>query len=103
MYNYGISYNTHIVCTNASGYLAPEYAMRGHLTEKTDVYAFGIVALELVSGRKNSDVNLGNEKKYLLEWVCPCLLVKSLIGVAFIENRYNLTSLVYTGMESTRE
>ncbi|CAH8348444.1 unnamed protein product [Eruca vesicaria subsp. sativa] len=50
------------------GYLAPEYAMRGHLTEKTDVYAFGIVALELVSGRKNSDVNLGNEEKYLLEW-----------------------------------
>ncbi|KAF2595762.1 hypothetical protein F2Q68_00010555 [Brassica cretica] len=50
------------------GYLAPEYAMRGHLTAKTDVYAFGIVALELVSGRKNSDVNLGNEKKYLLEW-----------------------------------
>ncbi|KAJ0252554.1 Malectin domain-containing protein [Hirschfeldia incana] len=50
------------------GYLSPEYAMRGHLTEKTDVYAFGIVALELVSGRRNSDVNLGNEKKYLLEW-----------------------------------
>ncbi|CAH8375784.1 unnamed protein product [Eruca vesicaria subsp. sativa] len=50
------------------GYVAPEYAMRGILTEKTDVYAFGIVALELVSGRKNSDVNLGNEKKYLLEW-----------------------------------
>ena len=71
MYNYEISYNTHVVCTNASGYLAPEYAMRGHLTEKTDVYAFGIVALELVSGRKNSDVNLGNEKKYLLDWVCP--------------------------------
>ncbi|CAH8332505.1 unnamed protein product [Eruca vesicaria subsp. sativa] len=50
------------------GYVAPEYAMRGHLTETTDVYAFGIVALELVSGKKNSDVNLGNEKKYLLEW-----------------------------------
>ena len=51
--------------------------MRGHLTEKTDVYAFGIVALELVSGRKNSDVNLGNEKKYLLEWVRPCLFLKN--------------------------
>ncbi|XP_033128670.1 probable LRR receptor-like serine/threonine-protein kinase At1g56140 [Brassica rapa] len=50
------------------GYLAPEYAMRGHLTEKADVYAFGIVALELVSGRKNTDVNLDNEKKYLLQW-----------------------------------
>ncbi|CAH8255758.1 unnamed protein product [Arabidopsis lyrata] len=50
------------------GYLAPEYAMRGHLTEKTDVYAFGVVALELVSGRPNSDENLEEEKKYLLEW-----------------------------------
>uniref|UniRef100_M4EPU2 non-specific serine/threonine protein kinase n=1 Tax=Brassica campestris TaxID=3711 RepID=M4EPU2_BRACM len=50
------------------GYLAPEYAMRGHLTEKTDVYAFGVVALELVSGRPNSDENLEDEKRYLLEW-----------------------------------
>ncbi|WZY76338.1 hypothetical protein YC2023_022722 [Brassica napus] len=50
------------------GYLAPEYAMRGYLTEKTDVYAFGIVVLELLSGRKNFDVNLENEKKYLLDW-----------------------------------
>nr|XP_018450332.1 PREDICTED: probable LRR receptor-like serine/threonine-protein kinase At1g56140 isoform X2 [Raphanus sativus] len=50
------------------GYLAPEYAMRGHLTEKTDVYAFGVVALELVSGRPNSDENVEDEKRYLLEW-----------------------------------
>ncbi|KAF4365658.1 hypothetical protein F8388_007491, partial [Cannabis sativa] len=41
-----------------NGYLAPEYAMRGHLTEKTDVYAFGVVALEIVSGRPNSDSSL---------------------------------------------
>ncbi|KAH0895282.1 hypothetical protein HID58_057711 [Brassica napus] len=50
------------------GYLAPEYAMRGHLTEKTDVYAFGIVVLELVSGRGNADESLEGEKRYLLEW-----------------------------------
>nr|POE95017.1 putative lrr receptor-like serine/threonine-protein kinase [Quercus suber] len=50
------------------GYLAPEYAMRGHLTEKTDVFAFGIVALEMVSGRRNSDPSLEEEKMYLLEW-----------------------------------
>ncbi|GKV44297.1 hypothetical protein SLEP1_g51489 [Rubroshorea leprosula] len=50
------------------GYLAPEYAMRGHLTEKADVFGFGVVALEIVSGRPNSDNNLDNDKIYLLEW-----------------------------------
>ena len=60
--------------------------MRGHLTEKTDVYAFGIVALELVSGRKNSDMNVGNERKYLLEWVGPCLVVRRLTGKVFMKS-----------------
>ncbi|CAJ1978434.1 unnamed protein product [Sphenostylis stenocarpa] len=50
------------------GYLAPEYAMRGHLTEKADIFSFGVVALELVSGRPNSDSSLEGEKVYLLEW-----------------------------------
>ncbi|GLU13141.1 hypothetical protein SLE2022_297870 [Rubroshorea leprosula] len=49
------------------GYLAPEYAMRGHLTEKADVFGFGVVALEIVSGRPNSDNNQDNDKIYLLE------------------------------------
>ncbi|BBH07190.1 Leucine-rich repeat transmembrane protein kinase [Prunus dulcis] len=50
------------------GYLAPEYAMRGRLTEKADVFGFGVVALEILSGRPNSDDNLDPEKIYLLEW-----------------------------------
>ncbi|KAI8534007.1 hypothetical protein RHMOL_Rhmol10G0054700 [Rhododendron molle] len=50
------------------GYLAPEYAMRGHLTEKADVFGFGVVALEVVSGRPNSDTSLEAEKMYLLDW-----------------------------------
>ncbi|XP_035543728.1 probable LRR receptor-like serine/threonine-protein kinase At1g56140 isoform X3 [Juglans regia] len=50
------------------GYLAPEYAMRGHLTEKVDVFSFGVVALEIISGRPNSDKSLDEERFYLLEW-----------------------------------
>lgn len=50
------------------GYLAPEYAMRGHLTEKADVFGFGVVALEILSGRPNSDNSLDPERIYLLEW-----------------------------------
>ncbi|KAF7849730.1 hypothetical protein BT93_L0344 [Corymbia citriodora subsp. variegata] len=47
------------------GYLAPEYAMRGHLTEKTDVFAFGVVALEIVGGKTNC---ASEEEASLLEW-----------------------------------
>ncbi|GLT30495.1 hypothetical protein SLA2020_052910 [Shorea laevis] len=62
--------NTHISTRVAGtiGYLAPEYAMRGHLTEKADVFGFGVVALEILSGRPNSDNSQDNDKIYLLEW-----------------------------------
>uniref|UniRef100_A0A803LSR5 non-specific serine/threonine protein kinase n=1 Tax=Chenopodium quinoa TaxID=63459 RepID=A0A803LSR5_CHEQI len=50
------------------GYLAPEYAMCGHLTEKVDVFAFGGVALEIVSGRSNHVPNLPKEEIYLFDW-----------------------------------
>ena len=59
----------HINFKSCRGYLAPEYAMRGHLTEKADVFGFGVVALEILSGRPNSDNSLDTEKIYLLEWV----------------------------------
>ncbi|KAK9937787.1 hypothetical protein M0R45_014556 [Rubus argutus] len=36
------------------GYMAPEYAMWGYLTDKADVYSFGIIVLEMVSGRCNT-------------------------------------------------
>lgn len=36
-----------------SGYMAPEYAMDGQFSEKSDVFSFGIILLELISGRKN--------------------------------------------------
>ncbi|XP_031263265.1 probable LRR receptor-like serine/threonine-protein kinase At1g56140 [Pistacia vera] len=44
-----------------------KYAMRGHLTDKADVFSFGVVALEIISGRANSYSNLDREKTYLLE------------------------------------
>ncbi|CAL5014883.1 unnamed protein product [Urochloa decumbens] len=51
------------------GYLAPEYAMRGHMTEKVDVFAFGVVVLETLAGRPNFDNTLDEDKVYILEWV----------------------------------
>ncbi|KAK6154010.1 hypothetical protein DH2020_013649 [Rehmannia glutinosa] len=50
------------------GYMAPEYAIHGYLSVKTDVFSFGILLLEIVSGRKNHDRLLGAEKADLLNY-----------------------------------
>ncbi|GAU31586.1 hypothetical protein TSUD_54090 [Trifolium subterraneum] len=62
--------NTHISTKIAGtyGYMAPEYAMHGYLTDKADVYSFGIVALEIVSGRNNTLYRTKEEAFYLLDW-----------------------------------
>ncbi len=51
------------------GYVAPEYALQGKLTSKADVFSYGIVLLELVSGRKNMNPKLQKDQQYLLSWV----------------------------------
>jgi serine/threonine protein kinase len=35
-----------------SGYMAPEYAMQGHFSVKSDVFSFGVLVLEIVTGKK---------------------------------------------------
>ncbi|XP_054812316.1 probable leucine-rich repeat receptor-like serine/threonine-protein kinase At3g14840 isoform X2 [Prosopis cineraria] len=62
--------NTHISTRIAGtyGYMAPEYAMHGYLTDKADVYSFGIVALEIVSGRSNTYRRQKEDCFNLLNW-----------------------------------
>ncbi|XP_052179969.1 cysteine-rich receptor-like protein kinase 44 [Diospyros lotus] len=48
------------------GYMAPEYALHGFLSVKTDVFSFGVLVLEIVSGRKNHGRNLGGDNTDLL-------------------------------------
>ncbi|KAK4484682.1 hypothetical protein RD792_007271, partial [Penstemon davidsonii] len=49
------------------GYLAPEYAIRGKLTRKADIYSFGVLLLEICSGRCNTNNRLPAEEQNLLE------------------------------------
>ncbi|KAI3796133.1 hypothetical protein L1987_38797 [Smallanthus sonchifolius] len=58
--------NTRVAGTN--GYMAPEYVMHGTLSEKADVYSFGVLILELISGQKNSTFNPDPEYQNLLDW-----------------------------------
>lgn len=56
------------------GYMAPEYASSGKLTDRSDVFSFGVVLLELITGRKPVDPTrpLGDES--LVEWARPLLI-----------------------------
>ncbi|KAG2302623.1 hypothetical protein Bca52824_031274 [Brassica carinata] len=51
------------------GYMSPEYAWTGIFSEKSDIYAFGILLLEIISGEKISRFNYAKEEKDLLEYV----------------------------------
>ncbi|GLJ36732.1 hypothetical protein SUGI_0739440 [Cryptomeria japonica] len=60
---------THILGT--LGYLAPEYTRTGRITEKADVFSFGVILLEMVSGRKAIDICRNRVQQRLSEWARP--------------------------------
>ncbi|XP_062195296.1 receptor-like serine/threonine-protein kinase ALE2 isoform X2 [Phragmites australis] len=55
------------------GYVAPEYAMTGHLLVKSDVYSYGVVLLELLTGRKPVDMSRTAGQENLVAWARPLL------------------------------
>lgn len=67
-----------------SGYMAPEYAMEGLFSVKSDVFSFGVILLEIISGKKNSGFYLTEHAQTLLAYVCFfCLLELNMIKLNF--------------------
>ncbi|KAK9677431.1 hypothetical protein RND81_11G142900 [Saponaria officinalis] len=67
--------NTHVSTRvmGTYGYCAPEYAMSGKLTVKSDVFSFGVVLLELITGRKAIDTTRVRAEQNLVDWCRPFL------------------------------
>ncbi|XWS53219.1 hypothetical protein CRYUN_Cryun11dG0139100 [Craigia yunnanensis] len=65
--------NTHVSTRvmGTYGYCAPDYAMTGQLTFKSDIYSFGVVLLELITGRKAIDNTRDHAEQNLVAWARP--------------------------------
>ncbi|PPS06370.1 hypothetical protein GOBAR_AA14273 [Gossypium barbadense] len=67
---------TNMIDSNAVGtfgYIAPEYFMEGRVSDKIDVYSFGIVLLELLSGRRPISSKAMEKQESLVQWILQIL------------------------------
>lgn len=94
-----------------TGYLAPEYVLAGQLTMKADVYSFGVLILEAVSGKSSSSSFWRGDKKSLVEWAWRFYQEEKLLELVdeeldyFPENevvRYIKTALFCTQANANR-
>lgn len=91
------------------GYMAPELALDGQLSAKSDVFSFGILCLEVVSGRPNTDINLlGTEMQTLLSWAWALQSRDDVLQMVDrrLENNYDeeqATNIIHIALLSTQD
>ncbi|KAH7424866.1 hypothetical protein KP509_11G028400 [Ceratopteris richardii] len=79
------------------GYVAPEYAMTGHLTTKSDVYSYGVVLLELLTGRVPVDMKRPSGQGVLVSWALPRLTDRKKLAEMVdpvLEGQYAMKELI---------
>ncbi|KAG5543495.1 hypothetical protein RHGRI_016280 [Rhododendron griersonianum] len=70
-----------VVLGTAKGYVAPEYASTGMLNERSDVYSFGILLMEIISGRTPVDYSRPPGEVNLVEWLKAMVSSRNAEGV----------------------
>ncbi|GFZ02043.1 protein kinase superfamily protein [Actinidia rufa] len=77
------------------GYAAPEYVDTGHLTMKSDIYSFGVVLYEILTGRRTIERNRPSMEQKLLEWVKQYPVASNKFSMIIdprLRNQYSLSA-----------
>jgi serine/threonine protein kinase len=69
--------------------MAPEYAMHGQFSVKSDVFSFGVLVLEMVSGQKNNCFQNGENVEDLLSYVSTIIFPLSYIFGKLMHKNYH--------------
>ncbi|CAI9763681.1 unnamed protein product [Fraxinus pennsylvanica] len=73
-----------------SGYLAPEYFNGGNMTEKVDVYAFGVVLLELITGERAGDLLYCIDRQLFLDNFHPSSAIEPIQRMHMLSYKHQL-------------
>ncbi|KAJ6808189.1 putative receptor-like protein kinase [Iris pallida] len=87
--------NTHVstAVMGTYGYAAPDYIETGHLTAKSDVWSFGVVLYEILTGRKSTERSRPRNEQKLLDWVKRYPIDSKRFGQIMdprLENQYSM-------------
>lgn len=77
------------------GYAAPDYIETGHLTARSDVWSFGVVLYEILTGRRSLERNRPKVEQKLLEWVKQFPADSKKFGLIMdprLENQYSMSA-----------
>jgi serine/threonine protein kinase len=73
--------NIVVLIVSTSGYMAPEYAVDGKFSIKSDVFSFGVLLLEIICGNKNRALCHGNETLNLVGYVSIYMFIYLYINI----------------------
>lgn len=81
IFQYYYLYTYAYACQHIFSYLAPEYALTGKLTEKSDIFSFGVMLLELITGRRPIDKAQYYLDDNIVDWVSFSIVLKQIWNV----------------------